>query len=168
MKEIDTLIAAKILKIQKLEQGLVEARAELRGLQSARDALGGRNGGSPIKAVKTTPATGGRGLSDTWQRILCFIGTEGRSIDEIVGFVEQAGLEITRNTIRSQAHVMVSKTELLERLDQGRFRLTQKGIESSGYKNEAPSVGADGASDSINPLVTSEHTRSDVPGDEEL
>jgi hypothetical protein len=163
-------IAAKIkdaeLKIVRLEQQLAELRIFKRGLEAALSAVTPDSSGA---ATKSSDSGGGRGLSQAWREILRFIGSDGKTIDDVVKFARDRGTPVERNNVRSQVSNMVNKSGLLERLGSGVFRLTEKGALACGAaEEEGPSASTDGPSELIPPdppLVASERTRNVEPGE---
>jgi hypothetical protein len=155
MGVLDIKIAECDAKLAKLEAQIADLKSYRRGLEHAR-ALTGAPGASDSEGGGDVTArrAPGRGLSPTWTRMLQFIGTEVKTLDQIMNFSDTHGLGVLRNTARSQIHTMVKETGLLERLGRGEVRLTQKGMEAIGLqKSEDPSAGTGGSSSTTSVLA---------------
>lgn len=117
-------------KLDKAQQRLDEAHdavrqleAELRGLRSARESVGG------LPARQRSTAVRARGLSSTWRSILQFVGSKGDAgvtIDDIQSFVDGQNLDIQRGAIRSQLS-LYKQREMLETIGDAQYKLTAQG-----------------------------------------
>jgi hypothetical protein len=139
---LDKLISdarEKIARVEReffrVERELERARDQLATLEMARKAVGDlaapsrspRRNGRQQRAGRRT-----RALSEGWQKVLRAIGREGESdLDRIVGYCTEAGLEIERQTLRSQMANYV-KRGYLDRPREGVFRLTTEGGKAAG------------------------------------
>lgn len=125
--KLDQIIAECQSRISILKQQLIQVEAELSGYLIAKDTLS-RAG---IGQRRIEGEGSGRSLSESWSRILAFIGTkrgQGASIDEIVDFAVQAGITVSRPSIRSQLSIYTNK-DFLHRVAGGLYQLTENGYE---------------------------------------
>jgi hypothetical protein len=142
---LDKLISEARDDIAQAERTLERARDRLMTLQIARDAVGDLT--MPARRRNSRQRIGGtrrqRSLSAGWQVVLRAIGRKGEAdLDFILGLCGAAGLEITRESLRSQMFNYV-KRGYLDRVREGVFQLT---IEGRKVAAPEPSVGDDGAS----------------------
>lgn len=141
---LSDMIAEREARRQKLASQLAEVDAELRALREAQSRASGvliSVPAAPAPSVSTgVPRTSGkreRQLQGHWKLMLRFVGqSDGASLDELERFARDHGLDITRNTIRSQTSIYTNRGWLV-RMGQGRFRLTDAGAEKCGYVEQA-------------------------------
>lgn len=167
MDELSKKIGDCDAKIAKLEAQLSELKNYRRGLVDAR-ALSGAQGSfvNPFLPSTEKPQhkSSGRSLSQTWSRILHFIGTDTKSLDEIMEFSDVNSLGVERHNARSQLHTMVKRSGILERLSDGRVQLTAKGLAviASPTNGEGPSAST--GEPSVSTSVRRTRTRNVDPG----
>ncbi|MDP1701508.1 MAG: hypothetical protein Q8L53_11210 [Aestuariivirga sp.] len=125
--KLDQIIAECQSRISTLKQELIQIEAELNGYLIAKDTM--IRAGIGQRRIEVEGS--GRSLSETWSRVLAFIGSKkgaGASIDEIVDFTDQAHIKISRPSIRSQLSIYTNK-DFLHRVAGGLYQLTEKGYE---------------------------------------
>lgn len=137
IEQLSELIERHRRKISDADRRVEMLRAELRGLELARDAMmGGVSAGS---APKRSPRQFGRAISETWLHVFDYMSSQpGRSAttDELMQFIEREGLPIKRNTLRSQLSIYSSRG-VLERIGPGRYRTTESGLSQLGIVQNA-------------------------------
>ena len=141
---IDRLIAAACEKRSKAEADKAQAERDARDAQIKIDALEEakalmlKQAGNASERSQSHTGNGARrrrSLSGTWQEILRKMDQRGESnFDAIERYSSEAGLEITRESLRGQMFNYV-KRGLLVRPRQGVFRVTPEGRKAAGVKS---------------------------------
>jgi len=93
-----------------------------------------------------------RRLSDDVLKILRFIGSDGKTLNELESFCKSKGFRHNRGSLRSMISTYKLKHGFIDSEDPGIFRLTERALTflNKNYplaKSETPSVGAEGVSD---------------------
>ena len=125
-QHLEVLIEDRQSKVFELQRNIRQLEAEINAFKIAIQALGefSPNFQSRLFSETNLPA-----LSDTWARVLAFIGEregKGASIDEIESFIASASLDIKRNNVRSQVSNYFHKG-ILRRVAPSRYELAEAG-----------------------------------------
>jgi hypothetical protein len=152
---LDDIIADRRAQLEKKQHEVELLRAELRGLELARDAVGGKQhvrvkpGGVEASAEVGGPRTRTRGLSETWRKVLAHMATRPQrtaTISELSRYIRDQGMDIKDNTLRSQLSIY-ARQELMNRVAQGTYQLTEWGMQQLGIpKSDEPPSGQEGGS----------------------
>lgn len=107
-----------------------------------------------------------RRLSEDVQRILRYVGLEGKTLDEVESYCASQQLPHNRGTIRSLMSNYKLKHGFIDSPALGLFKLTERALAylDSRYpvaQSETPSVGAEGVSDTSTETAS---TRTDSDG----
>lgn len=133
---LEKLIAETVDKLIDAEKAVEVIRAELRAYKKAHEAMVAA--GMRPKRTGSASSTRTRALSETWKKVLRFVGSrqaEAVSIDDIMLFIAGAGLEVQRNTLRSQLSIYADRG-ILERVDAGKYVLTDHGKKVSDFNEQ--------------------------------
>lgn len=135
IEKFQTLIESRRSEILEKTRQIKELETEIRAYEQVLDTLRESEQFKPrVFPDQTLPA-----LSETWQRILAFIGSKesgGASIDEVENFIATNNLEVTRNNIRSQLSNYNSRG-ILSRVAMSQYELTNMGMLSLSAAHRA-------------------------------
>jgi multidrug resistance efflux pump len=133
----------------RAERNVQDTRIEVATLEMAKAQLLKNSTNSTEPPRPHTGAGNGtrrpRSLSDSWQQVLRKMDRRGEAdYDDIRSYCGEAGLEIERESLRTQMWVYVNRKHFLVSPRQGVFRLTAEGREAAGI----PSRGGDASTKS--------------------
>jgi hypothetical protein len=135
-QHLESLIEERQSKIFELNRNIRELESEINAFRVAIQTL---IDFPPRLLPKSVSEAHLPALSETWTRVLAFVGerdSTGASIDEIETFISSSGLGITRNNIRSQLSNYTSRG-IIERLAPSRYRLAAAGYLAVGFALKA-------------------------------
>lgn len=78
-----------------------------------------------------------RNISESNVKLLQYIGTVGRSLDDLEAFANEAGLNMERNAIRSFANIYRTRFGFIESPSLGHYRLTPRAVEFLQLREES-------------------------------
>jgi hypothetical protein len=125
-EKLEALIVNCLSRIDETKQMLIRLEGELLGYENARSSIL-----ESVKSRKRADETSVRSLSESWRKILAFIGTKnenGASLDEISEFSTVNQLNVSRESVRSQLTNYINK-EIVERIGTGQYKLTAGGYD---------------------------------------
>ena len=140
MNEFLDHVSAKRLELQEARHRVDILEAELRAWETALRIISKQDPAMTNRArllsseQNRSSETTRRGINTNWRTILTVVVRHHQDIfdlDDIEAASEKAGHPTNRNTIRSQMANYVN-AGLVERVDQGRFRLTPSGAVAVG------------------------------------
>lgn len=131
---LDSMISAKRAEVTDAERVLERLRIELAQLEKAHAQVASL---TPRRRNHRQKPKRGRSLSDGWARVLADIGGHGErgaTTDQILAHCTAVGLKLARDTLRGQmSHY--AKAGLVERIQDGVFRLTPAGAKAAGVES---------------------------------
>jgi hypothetical protein len=146
ISKVRSLLEAAQRKLKELDRQALTLRAEIAAYERVCLILVGEdppasNGRSGHGGEGS--GTRKRGLSETWQKVVYWIATQSAppETENIYTYTQEAGLDINRNTLRSQLSVYSSTNQdILRRVD-GHYFVTQRGLDMLQNKppDELPS-----------------------------
>lgn len=137
--KIRLLLEAAQRKLKELEKQAVGLRSEITAYEKVCAILSGQDlpGASASASASARSSSNedgsnsrrSRGLSETWQKVVYWIGSQNAppETEHIYAYTMQAGLEINRNTLRSQLSVYTTQG-ILRRVD-GHYFVTERGLD---------------------------------------
>lgn len=131
---LDKLIAEARDRLAKAEREAQDARIEIAALEKAKAVIGQpATAGRHRNDQPRTTRRRNRALSEGWRDVLVAIGRDeaGATLDQIHNYCRDVGLNIERQTLRSQMANYVRRG-YLERPQEGVFSLTEAGNEAAG------------------------------------
>jgi hypothetical protein len=127
--KLDQIIADCELHIVEEKQKLMQLEAQLEAYLNAREAI--------LETLynkrKIDTDNSSRSISTSWQQILAFIGGKGEagaSLGEINKFADESGLQIRRESIRSQLSIY-NRKEILKRIGASQYQLSEFGLQAT-------------------------------------
>ena len=107
------------------------AQAHLSGLLAAQEVIKARQEQEARPPVRRRQ----RRLTDQWRQILGMLATQPFTYDDLASVAVMQDHEISRDTLRSQMSVYKG-SGLVEAIEDGVFRLTDRGRAAAGLSNE--------------------------------
>lgn len=136
---IDDLIARYTRKIQKAERDIELAQVKIQALEEAKALIKGQDDAPATTVLQTNAGRRGRPMSTAWRDGLKFMARRPdrtASIDQLSHYMEQAGHEMRRNSLRAQLSIYTNSRGWLERAGDGLYRITNSGLAEIGFEPE--------------------------------
>lgn len=130
------------LQLNELTHKAEVAQAHLSGLLSAQEVIKAqqeRDARIPVRRRQ-------RRLTDQWRQILSMLSSQPFTYDDLATVAMMQDHDISRDTLRSQMSVYKSNG-IVEAIEDGVFRLTDRGRAAAGLTNEIGEEDEDESSD---------------------
>lgn len=133
----DSELNARRQAVQDARQHVVMLEAELRGFEAAAAFLMRQ----PTPDDGDDAPNGEARIKGTWRKILAAVAPyhpRATTLDQFEAIAENLGTPTNRNTLRSQMSLYTNQN-IVERVKQGEYRLTQEGADMLGVALGMPS-----------------------------